>query len=38
LDAFGLSAPLNDVLEVLGLTVERVIEAVQIFFSEKCES
>jgi transketolase len=38
LDNFGLSAPINDVLEVLGLTAKRVIEAVQVFFSEKCES
>ncbi|MCH9756190.1 MAG: transketolase [Gammaproteobacteria bacterium] len=38
LDEFGISAPLGDVFEVFGLTVKRVVEAVQVFFSEKCES
>ncbi len=38
LDTFGVSAPLNDVLEAMGMTVQRVVQAVQVFFSEKCES
>ncbi|MDX2346666.1 MAG: transketolase [Legionella sp.] len=38
LDRFGISAPLNDVFEVFGITVQRIVETVQIFFSEKCES
>ncbi|MCH9763284.1 MAG: transketolase [Gammaproteobacteria bacterium] len=37
-DSFGLSAPLDDVFEVLGLTIKRVVEVVQVFFPEKCES
>jgi transketolase len=35
LDTFGISAPLNDIFEVFGITVERIVKAVQKFFSEK---
>ncbi len=38
LDEFGISAPLNDVFEVMGMTVARIVETIQVFFSEKCES
>lgn len=37
LDDFGLSAPLKDVFQALDLTVSRIVKAVQVFFSEKCE-
>ncbi len=38
IDTFGLSAPLKDVFETLGMTVQRIVETVQEFFPEKCES
>ncbi len=38
LDTFGLSAPGEQVFEALGITVERIVSAVQVFFAEKCES
>ncbi|MDF1646603.1 MAG: transketolase [Legionellaceae bacterium] len=38
LNTFGLSAPLNDVFEALNMTVQSILEIVQVFFSEKCKS
>ncbi len=38
LESFGMSAPMEDVFESLGLTVKRIVEVIRVFFLEKCES
>jgi transketolase len=35
IDSFGLSAPADDVYNILGITVERVVQDIQAFFGEK---